>query len=483
MEENNERPDLEDKGKLRRWVSNLQLESWQLELLITGFSIFLLASSLEEYENFRRAVIFDKLSPGSNASNPLFAQSGVILLNTIPWVLRFFLINLLVHLLLRGFWIGIVGLSSVSSIIDFDSLKLRGKFKGYMPKKVRTLDELILYLDKLSSVIFAYTYLLVFSILSFMIVFVIIIAMSGLIILFSSMSMAPLLAGILNIFVLFLIFMVLVCAILFFLDAILFSAFKKSRWFSSIFYYIYRVFSIISLSFMYRSIYYHLITNYKKKQIAKVTIVLVGLFIAWNSFTGWNLHKFYPNSRGESEYLIQNQYYDDTRGDNYIQWMSIPSKFVQNGFLELFIHYDPKFNDVMAYKCPDAESIDGSISFAEGFNAGMKAGRDSTKTVEDFLPDEGDFEERVKQSVQCLSQIFQIRINDELLENPQFSYYTHPSKGERGFLVMIDVAHLGRGGHNLQVDYQKIETSPFSREVTEDKLIWQTLARLPFWNE
>jgi len=27
-----------DEGKLRRWVSNLQLESWQLELLITRFS-------------------------------------------------------------------------------------------------------------------------------------------------------------------------------------------------------------------------------------------------------------------------------------------------------------------------------------------------------------------------------------------------------------------------------------------------------------
>ncbi|MFT6054658.1 MAG: hypothetical protein ACJASP_001552, partial [Roseivirga sp.] len=37
-----EHPKDSEEGKLRRWVSNLQLESWQLELLITGFSIFLL---------------------------------------------------------------------------------------------------------------------------------------------------------------------------------------------------------------------------------------------------------------------------------------------------------------------------------------------------------------------------------------------------------------------------------------------------------
>ena len=483
MEEQNERPDIDDKGKLRRWVSNLQLESWQLELLITGFSIFLLASSMEQYESFRQAIIFDKLSPGSHTSNPLFAQSAVILLNTIPWVLRFFLINLLVHLLLRGFWIGIVGLSSVSSIIDFDKLKLKGKFRGYIPRKVQSLDELILYLDKLSSVIFAYTYLLVFSILSFMIIFVIIIAQFGVIFWFNSLTGISSAFGILTLVTVFIIFLTLVCGLLFFLDAIFFSAFKKSKWFSSIFYYIYRVYSIISLSFMYRSIYYHLITNYKKKQIAMVSLVLVGLFIAWNSFTGWNLHKFYPERSGDSEFYIWKDYYDDTRGDRHIQWMSIPSKFVDNGFLELFIHYDPRYNDVMRYKCPESESIDLHISFEDGFRAGIEASKDSTKIVDDFFPDTSDFGEKVFNAAQCLSQIFQIRLNDELLENPEFSFYTHPSKGEKGFLVVLDVADLGRGKHNLQVDFLKGESGPFAREITEDLVRWRTMGRLPFWVE
>ena len=49
--------DKKNESELRRWVSNLQLESWQLELLITGFSIFLLATSLEQYDSFESSFV------------------------------------------------------------------------------------------------------------------------------------------------------------------------------------------------------------------------------------------------------------------------------------------------------------------------------------------------------------------------------------------------------------------------------------------
>ena len=132
-----------DEGELRRWVSNLQLESWQLELLITGFSIFLLATSLQEYSAFERDFVFNKLS--GQKDNPIFAVSARLIISAIPLALRFFLISLPFHLLLRGFWIGIVGLSSVSNKIDFDQINLQKPFKKFLPENVRTLDELILF--------------------------------------------------------------------------------------------------------------------------------------------------------------------------------------------------------------------------------------------------------------------------------------------------------------------------------------------------
>jgi hypothetical protein len=143
--------------------------------------------------------------------------------------LKFFLINLLVHLLLRGFWIGIVGLSSVSSKIDFDSLNFRGKFKRFIPENVKSLDELILYLDKISSVVFAYTFLLVFSIISVVIVFSIGLSTMGVAVVnMMSTDSSSLVVG-LSIFLVLVVMFYFFMALIFFLDTLLFSYFKKSR--------------------------------------------------------------------------------------------------------------------------------------------------------------------------------------------------------------------------------------------------------------
>ena len=113
-----------------------------------------MASSIEGYDNFRRDFGFNKIRPDGGTLNPIVAVAIMFVINSVPIVLKFLLINLLVHLLLRGFWIGIVGLSSVSSSIHFDKLNLKGSFKKFIPNKVRPLDNLIVYLDKVSSVIF-----------------------------------------------------------------------------------------------------------------------------------------------------------------------------------------------------------------------------------------------------------------------------------------------------------------------------------------
>lgn len=91
-------------SKLRRWVANLQLESWQLELLITGFSIFLLASAYGEYQAWREGVNFNKFITTIPDNAMVISVVGRIITGTIPWAIQFFLITLLIHLLLRGLW-------------------------------------------------------------------------------------------------------------------------------------------------------------------------------------------------------------------------------------------------------------------------------------------------------------------------------------------------------------------------------------------
>lgn len=269
-----------DEGELRRWVANLQLESWQLELLITGFSIFLLATSLQEFDAFEASYRFNKLS--GQGHNVIFAISLRMIIAVIPIALKFFLISLLIHLLLRGFWIGIVGLSSVSNKIDFDQINLQKPFNKFIPANVRTLDELILFVDKVSSVIFAYTYLIAFSLLSVVLVGAFLVSVVGLTLIVSAYMSGPV-AIIVNLIIGFVWLVLALGALLFFLDTLLFSFMKRSKIFAVLFYPIYRFYSIISISFLYRSIYYHLLTNFKRKQIALVSLALFGTFLVVNS--------------------------------------------------------------------------------------------------------------------------------------------------------------------------------------------------------
>ncbi|MFY0592849.1 hypothetical protein [Roseivirga sp.] len=479
----NDKPNNEE-GKLRRWVSNLQLESWQLELLITGFSIFLLATSIDQYDNFRESFVFNKLVPTSSSS-VIFIDSGLFIINTIPIALKFFLISLLVHLLLRGFWIGIVGLSSVSNVIDIDSLNLKGKFKKRIPEKVKTLDDLIFYLDQVSSVIFSYTYLLAFSIISVVLVASFLFSVLGvgtyLQISFGSNAAAGAIILLLNFCV---VFLLLVGAIIFFLDTILFSAFKKSKWFSVIYYPIYRLYSVISLSFIYRSIYYHLITNYSKKQIIAVTLVLFTTLLVVFKINNWNTYSFYPEVINANEYALRKSNYDDERTGGYITSASIPSMYVQRDFLPVFIRYSPSSNEILDLLCPEFRGLERSLSFSESFNAGFQSQRDSTLTFEDILGTDDKYEALVKSSVQCLSSMYEIYLDDELVSNNEFFFTRHSNKGERGIKTVLDIGNLERGRHVIKVNRFNFQGNPLiNQTITREKLEMKTWIKISFWKE
>lgn len=479
-------PELEDKsepGKLKRWVSNLQLESWQLELLITGFSIFLLVGGIDGYEVFRSEVQFNNIRPDSGAMNPILAVSILFLINSISVVLKFLLINLIIHLLLRGFWIGIVGLSSVSSVINYEQLNLKGNFKKFIPNKVRSLDGLIIYLDKISSVIFAYTYLLVFSIMSVVIVSSFILSLSGLLIWLAGELGDNAFKAIIIFILLVLVALMTIGAILFFIDTLLFSTFKKSKWFSAIYYPIYRLFSVLSLSILYRSIYYHLITNFKRKQIIVVALVLFGIFLMARGVSQWNSFKLFPDNKAISEFYSSRNDFDDTRSDAYINRVSLPSKFINNGFLELFIRYEAADNALLEFLCPVSEGLNRELSISDGFKAGVESQKDSTIDVSDLITGGDALASKIENSINCVSSIYELWIDGIQMNLSQFMYHMHNNKNEKGYLTVVDISTLGRGEHLLEIRKKVFSGVTFMQEIEADKISMRPFARLNFWVE
>ena len=82
-------------SKLKAWLDNLQQESWQLELLVSGFVIFLLLGVYEPLRNFDEQV-------SHYASSSFELGLLGIPYSVLAAVWLFVLVNLLVHVLFRS---------------------------------------------------------------------------------------------------------------------------------------------------------------------------------------------------------------------------------------------------------------------------------------------------------------------------------------------------------------------------------------------
>ena len=100
----------------KKLLQKLQEESWQLELLISGFAIFGLFT------------IYDPITISTQeAKNSQQIYKFVIsLVAQVSCAILIF--NLVLHVLLRGLWIGALGLRYVSGDIDYEELNYSQKF-------------------------------------------------------------------------------------------------------------------------------------------------------------------------------------------------------------------------------------------------------------------------------------------------------------------------------------------------------------------
>jgi hypothetical protein len=90
--------DQKSDAKYKEILDELQVQSWQLELVISGFAIFGLFSALDPLEGFAAL----KQIEGSGFQ--------YMFIDTIYITCVLTIFNLILHVLLRGLWIGAVGI-------------------------------------------------------------------------------------------------------------------------------------------------------------------------------------------------------------------------------------------------------------------------------------------------------------------------------------------------------------------------------------
>ncbi len=443
-------PNNKDQGlSFKNLLEKLQEDSWQLELLVSGFAIVLVVGAYEPLRDLNLSASLLSLSIERN----FFFQLPVLIL-FFGWLSL--LVNLTAHVLFRGLWISTIGLRYVSGEVDYEALKLSPRFRKFLERKIGSFDRYIEGLENLCSIIFAFTFLIIFSFISFGLYIILVGAVSNFlqgledIIGEKPSKFITVSTGI----------FLLISGLIYFIDFITLGFFKRKRWTARWYMPIYRFMSLITLSFIYRPIYYNLIDNRFGRRIGFLMvpyIVILGL-IATMEFT---THPFFPEKEA-SHLRFRADYYDDLREErSLVTTPSLPSPYIGNGYLELFIPYMPIRDD---------ERIK---NFCPGFSSGKKT-RLGTDVIIINTGKEPpvDYRAKADSSFLCLTGIYRVTVDDSLFQAIDYDLYAHPNQEEKGLRAILDVAFLNRGRHELLVE-----------KLQADSIAWDTFSIIPFWVE
>jgi hypothetical protein len=425
----------------KKLLQKLQEESWQLELLISGFAIFGLFTA------FPHILIAVKA-----AENDQKLYFGVIL--SVALVSCAILIfNLLLHVVLRGLWIGALGLRYVSGDIDYDKLNYSAKFTKYLKKNVGSFDRYIARLENYCSIIFAISFLLIFYVLALTLT---IVAIALVINIFLdndtiSNSYGPFIGIPLIVFIVIGMFLT-------FIDFISQGWLKKKKWISKIYFPVYWVYSKITLSFLYRPLVYNFLDNKFGKRVSIALVPVYFLILVGTSFN-YKMSNYFNNGISSNSYAADSNNYEDALDEeDFIDEVAINSKVITDKHLKIFMVLDEDFDD-----------------YIFTFNEGLKPTKDIRGLDSDIVDISNmswSRRDSLRQEyIKTLNDVFTIRIDST--DYIGDFIYGESLKGQKGFETYISLKDLPQGKHLLKVLRKRINREKDTINVYHD--------RIPFW--
>lgn len=446
------------KDQISDWLNKLERESWQLELLVSAFTIFLLIQATISFDGFLTDLEYQyNLRSGQYSMFYLFLGLLFKSLEALTFCL-------VAHLMLRGFWIGTIGLRSVQSKINFSDLNYNEFFTEKLKKRVISLDQLVIKLDEICSVIFAFAFLVISILLAFgmyLIFFGLIAVILNFIVDITPDGFDP----VIQVAAVIIFPVLLLSGIIYMLDYFTLGFFKKIKWFAKVYYPFYRLYNFITLSVLSRSIYYYMISKFSKKRI-RLIYGLAGFLLFFSLIFRFDQHQYFPERLNEQ--TVSPKYYDDKRpADEYISRASIASDFLDNSNFKVFLRYDAHDNERIS-------------EFCEGFTPLKEDGlnwRFSTKLENGNLKigDQRFDGENIDSLLSCISSIYQLSVNDSVYHDLKYRFYTHPAKKQKGIITNIPTDNFLSGENILTIEKIYLDSAKVP--------VYEWFATIPFWYE
>lgn len=429
----------------KKLLDSLQQQSWELELLISGFAIFGLFTA---YEPLKIEMI--------NAENQKQIYSFVIHFIALI-ACSILLFNLLLHVVLRGLWIGALGLRYVSGDIEFDKLKYTDKFKNYLQKKIVSFDRYIGSLENYCSVLFAISFLLIFYVLALAMVIICFVLIANFII--ENDNLPDWISQ--GVGITLIVFLALGMFLTFF-DFITQGLLKRNKWVAKVYFPIYWVFSFITLSFLYRPLVYNFLDHkFGKRLILLLTpIYIIILILASVKYNNSN----YLEERNSSSRFANKENYQDMIVENtdYPGEIVIPSKVIRTPYLHIFIPFRENIEDrIFAYDSTIKPKND-----RRGLSSGINVGTD----WEDEWANLKQRDSIRNRYLDIFNETHSFKI-DTLKLDEDF-IVTISGKDQLGFETNLNIRDISEGKHILKLIRLR------KRKDTTQTLLE---AQVPFW--
>lgn len=427
-------------SKFKNWLEQLQQESWQLELIISGFAIYGLLMA------FDPLLVLAK--EGENQQH--IYQLVLALVALISCAILLF--NLILHVILRGLWIGALGLRYVSGDIEYDRLKYSKLFRNYLEKRIGSFDKYIASLEDYCSVLFAISFLLIFYTLSIFIFVIVLVSIAN----FMIESGRPWLktTGIIS-----LLFVVL-GGLLTFVDFISQGLLKRFKWVSRFYFPFYWIFSFITLSFLYRPLVYNFLDNRFGKRLSFLLVPMYAFVVFLVSLEMRASNYLSPEANSNEIHADYRNYEDQLSApDRFMRIATIPSKVIETKYLKIFIaHSENLENQILAYN-PSLKP--------EKDKRGLSA---NSIFSDDTYNYSGQDRKNRLAFVRTFNEMYSLGI-DSLRMDSDF-VVTQNQKGQLGFETYADISSLDQGRHQLKI---------LRKRIKEKDTITLRVLSVPFW--
>lgn len=424
----------------KKLLQRLQEESWQLELLISGFAIFGLFTA---FPHIQIAVTVAK-----NDGKVYFW----IVMMVVGVSCAILIFNLLLHVILRGLWIGALGLRYVSGDIDYEKLNYSVKFTTYLKRKVGSFDRYIARLENYCSIIFAISFLLIFYVLSFTFTIIVIIAIVKLLIDNDSLNETVRLSIGIPLLVFIIIGMLLT-----FLDFLTQGWLKRKKWISRIYFPVYWVFSKITFSFLYRPIVYNFLDNKFGKRIS-FALAPIYLVILISTSLNYKTSNYFTRDLNSNTIIANSNNYEDALAeDAFVEDVAISSKVVTDNYMKIFMVMDDDFDDYIFKFNPSLEPEHDK----RGLNSDIVNTSSISWNKRDSL--RGAY-------IKTLNEVFTVRIDSTDYESTFI--LSKNAKQQQGFETYVGIRNLSEGKHLLKVLRKRIRKKDTGNVYH---------ARIPFW--